>query len=32
MPDVKAEALDFRVASGLFAGFREWVKGQGQRT
>ena len=24
MPDINPEALDFRVASGLFAGLREW--------
>lgn len=24
MPDVNPEALDFRVASGLFAGLRDW--------
>ncbi len=24
MPDINPEALDFRVASGLFAGFRDW--------
>ena len=24
MPDINPEALDFLVASGLFAGLREW--------